>query len=738
MRDDTSQNATPGPPPTGGGTGPDPLRTQQAAGLPERSDSMGDSSQRSSGPETFAATEAALDSDVAPSRGSTDTGGRSKSGSGSSSGWGTGASLAPGQTLFRLEDLTGQILDDRYELNELIGQGAMGAVFRAHQVRLRREVAIKVPKPEYCAKPDFLGRFEREALTLARLLHENIVHVHDVFISKDLSKPSFLVMEFVVGAELEKLLYQQQDEITIGQVAELFRQIGRGLDAAHARNIVHRDIKPSNIVVTMPERVAKIMDFGIARVAMENVFQTSEASAIGTPAFMAPEQIRGMEVGPAADIYAFAMTIYQLLSRSMPYDTESASALLFAQVMKEPIPITERNPRLPAKLQKALAPSLEKDPANRPKSASDLAEAVADALKPLEKKTFASLFDNPKDFGDGTAVVDVDRSAAMGYTTAKPIPWKSKRSGPPKEIFIGAAAGLVVLLAGGLYMAFGRGGDSGALANAATTKLASAATGPGDGGAVPTPEPTRAATPEATPRATAAPTPPPTPAPTPRPTPRPTPASTPASTPAPTPVPALTPFPTPAPSAAPAVVTVEVTRIDSPTSVSVATPTPGGRFVDPKQTPALDFLPGEEKWDARRYPSTLGQAEVEQTRRELQDLIDQRLEPLFNAGPTEAVLSRVKEGNLAGPLSERVEELKRSNAQVAVSLQISGGDYWGDRAQVWLEVSVLGVPAAYPDPSNRRRILGGGQPALARFELVEGGGPVRWRLIDLSGAVPNS
>src|SRR5690606_10204075 len=145
--------------------------------------------------------------------------------------------------LFSIDELVGATLDDRYVLDEQIGQGAMGSVFRARQVRLRRTVAIKVPKPELCSQEGFLGRFEREALTMAKLVHHNIVQIFDVSVSNDLSKPSFIVMEFVEGVVLDKFLKSQTNKLTISAVLDIMGQIASGLDAAHARGIVHRDIK---------------------------------------------------------------------------------------------------------------------------------------------------------------------------------------------------------------------------------------------------------------------------------------------------------------------------------------------------------------------------------------------------------------------------------------------------------------------------------------------------------------
>ena len=314
---------------------------------------------------------------------------------------------------FTLDSLIGRVLDDRYQIEELVGMGAMGAVFRALQLRLRRSVAIKVPKPEHCSNPEFLARFEREALTMAKLVHENIVQIHDVHMSPDPAWPSYIAMEFVAGKDLEKFLRAEEQSITIGEVADLLRAIARGIDAAHHLGIVHRDIKPGNIIVTMPRRVPKIMDYGIARVEMEGVFTTSDTSTIGTPAYMAPEQVRGGEVDAAADVYAFAMTIYRVLTRRIAYDAKNTTNLLYAQVNDPPIPAHVRNPLLPREVQEALGPALAKKPEDRPASAVILAEHVAAALSTMAEHKYGSLF------GETTEPIVLPRQAVETVTAQR-------------------------------------------------------------------------------------------------------------------------------------------------------------------------------------------------------------------------------------------------------------------------------------------------------------------------------
>ncbi|MDK2971267.1 MAG: eukaryotic-like serine/threonine-protein kinase [Candidatus Sumerlaeota bacterium] len=293
---------------------------------------------------------------------------------------------------FQLSSLIGRIIDDRYEVHDLLGQGAMGAVFRATQIRLRRTVALKVPKPHLLGNSGFMGRFEREALTMAKVVHENVVQTHDVFISRDPAIPSFIVMEFVEGPNLDDYVRIEKTTMTVRALVDLLVAAARGLDAAHEMGIVHRDIKPSNIVVTLPKGIPKIMDFGIARVDMDDVFATQDDSIVGTPAFMAPEQVRGGTITPAADVYAFGMMLYRLLTNKFAFDAKAKSDVLVCQIKDPPVPMPQRNRHIPPAAWNALAPALAKDPAERPASATALMAKISEAIAPIEQVTLADLY----------------------------------------------------------------------------------------------------------------------------------------------------------------------------------------------------------------------------------------------------------------------------------------------------------------------------------------------------------
>jgi len=342
---------------------------------------------------------------------------------------------------FSLESLVGRTLDDRYTVEELIGKGAMGAVFRASQTRLNRTVALKIPKPEYCERDDFIARFQREALSMAKMVHPNIVQIYDVFISKDPNTPSFIAMELIDGITLEEFLRNNHDKITIQDVMEILISVADGIDSAHQKGIIHRDIKPANICVTRPKKVPKIMDFGIAKTDVESAYETREDKTLGTPAFMSPEQITSKRLTPASDIYSFALTIYHILCQRSPYSATTVSGFTFAHVNDSPMSPRKANPNLPKKLDLVLLPAMSKEPDYRPESAADLARQTADTLSSIKDSKYSEVVSIPGTSGltptpvakadDGPATTKiakpdlVDEEDTTKNFKAPPVPEKS-------------------------------------------------------------------------------------------------------------------------------------------------------------------------------------------------------------------------------------------------------------------------------------------------------------------------
>lgn len=264
----------------------------------------------------------------------------------------------------------------RYELIEIIGQGGMGRVYRARDPLIDRVVAIKTIElaPSGGDKEEVRERILREVRAAGRLQHPHIVQIFDV---GELPDQAYIVMELVEG----RTLWEIQDEgetVAPAEALRILRQVAEGLDYAHSQGIIHRDVKPGNILVTR-QGVAKITDFGIARILTDERL-TQTGVIVGTPHYMAPEQLQEVGVGPKADQFALAVNAYELLTGEKPFDGQSFSSLLYMVLNEDPAPVTEIRPDLPAGVEAALKKALAKDPKNRYESCGAMAEALERAM----------------------------------------------------------------------------------------------------------------------------------------------------------------------------------------------------------------------------------------------------------------------------------------------------------------------------------------------------------------------
>jgi eukaryotic-like serine/threonine-protein kinase len=270
----------------------------------------------------------------------------------------------------------------RYRVEGRLGVGGMSTVQLAFDQRLERYVAIKLLAEHLADDPTFVSRFRREALAAARLVHPNIVQVFDFGFDEG-HHQHFIVMEHVPGHSCAELL-RDRGHLDVEQAVEIVCQGCRGLDYAHRNGVVHRDVKPGNLLVSDSD-VVKLADFGIAR-ATDQSSITQVGSVLGTAAYLAPEQARGEEAGPRADIYSLGVVTYQLMSGRLPYEANSLSELALKQQRESPIPLHELNPRVPRELAQAVAMALAIDQEARPADAMLLAEAVrngANGIPPL-------------------------------------------------------------------------------------------------------------------------------------------------------------------------------------------------------------------------------------------------------------------------------------------------------------------------------------------------------------------
>jgi len=260
----------------------------------------------------------------------------------------------------------------RYRVEGRLGVGGMSTVHLAFDQRLERYVALKLLAEHLADDPTFVSRFRREALAAARLVHPNIVQVFDFGFDEG-SHQHFIVMEHVRGHSCAELL-RDRGHLDVEQGLEIVTQACRGLDYAHRNGVVHRDVKPGNLLV--PESgVVKLADFGIAR-ATDQSSITQVGSVLGTAAYLSPEQARGDEAGPRADLYSLGVVSYQLLSGRLPYEASSLSELALKQQRELPLPLDELNPRVPRELAQVVALALSIDQEERPVDAITLAEAL--------------------------------------------------------------------------------------------------------------------------------------------------------------------------------------------------------------------------------------------------------------------------------------------------------------------------------------------------------------------------
>jgi len=256
----------------------------------------------------------------------------------------------------------GRLIAGRYELGERLGIGGMSTVQVAFDRRLERHVAVKLLAEHLAHDPQFVSRFRREALSAARLVHPNVVQVFD-FGLDEASERHYIVMEVIRGQSGAEIL-QERGRLGVTEALDLVGQACRGLDYAHRHGVVHRDVKPGNLLRS-DDAVVKLADFGIAKAASEESSITQVGSVLGTASYLAPEQARGEDAGPAADLYALGVVTYQLLAGRLPYEANSLTELALKQQREAPAFLHEIDPAIPEALAQAVDRALSLDPGDR-------------------------------------------------------------------------------------------------------------------------------------------------------------------------------------------------------------------------------------------------------------------------------------------------------------------------------------------------------------------------------------
>jgi serine/threonine-protein kinase len=274
-----------------------------------------------------------------------------------------------------------RVLGGRYELGELIGYGGMAEVHRGRDLRLNRDVAIKVLRADLARDPSFLTRFRREAHSAAGLNHPAIVSVFDTGeeVGADGVAQPYIVMEFVEGRTLRDIL-RAEGRLPARRALEITADVCAALDFSHRSGIIHRDIKPANVMIT-PAGAVKVMDFGIARAVADNsATVTQTANVIGTAQYLSPEQARGETVDPRSDVYSTGCLLYELVTGSPPFQGDSPVAVAYQHVRENPVLPSTRNPDMPRAVDSIVMKALAKNTANRYQSAAEMRQDIQRSL----------------------------------------------------------------------------------------------------------------------------------------------------------------------------------------------------------------------------------------------------------------------------------------------------------------------------------------------------------------------
>jgi eukaryotic-like serine/threonine-protein kinase len=282
-----------------------------------------------------------------------------------------------------------------YQILEELGKGGMGVVYKARDTHLGRLVAIKILPPERVADADRKRRFVQEAKSASTLNHPHIITIYDV---ESTDQVCFIAMEYVKGKTMRQLI--PPNGMPPGEALKYAVQIADALAALHAKGIVHRDLKPTNVMLG-EGAVVKVLDFGLVKLTERltgaeegtpsTMEQTEEGVAVGTPAYMSPEQVEGKHVDARSDIFSFGILLYEMLTGQRPFQGGTKLAVASAILNKEPVPIASINSSTPSEIERTVARCLEKDPQRRFQDAADLKIALEWLARDVESGRLGAL-----------------------------------------------------------------------------------------------------------------------------------------------------------------------------------------------------------------------------------------------------------------------------------------------------------------------------------------------------------
>jgi serine/threonine-protein kinase len=280
-------------------------------------------------------------------------------------------------------DITGREIAGRYRIIKKLGEGGMGAVYRGEQISLKRAVAVKLLRPELGSNQLILRRFNAEAEAVAKLSHPNTVNIFDF--GQDTDGSLFIAMEYIEGRSLREAL-QRDGAIPSQRALAIALQVAASLSDAHAHSIVHRDLKPDNVMLQdrgKQKDVVRVLDFGIAKLRDDSratqMAMTQDGDMLGTPQYMAPEQIKGESIDGRTDIYALGCLIYEMVTARLPYEAPSIMAMLSKHLLEDVVPPSQRRPdlALPPAIDQLVAAAMAKEPSARPETMEQFAELIS-------------------------------------------------------------------------------------------------------------------------------------------------------------------------------------------------------------------------------------------------------------------------------------------------------------------------------------------------------------------------
>ena len=343
---------------------------------------------------------------------------------------------------------TGQRIG-HYEIKRLLGEGGMGEVYLAEDVRLGRPVALKLLPPQFTADPDRVRRFEQEARAASALNHPNIVTIYEI---GQTDSAHFIATEFVDGETLRDRL--AGGRLGVGEALDVAAQIASALAEAHEAGIVHRDVKPENIMLRR-DRIVKVLDFGLAKLAPHDaeadaaeaktrlMVKTHPGTIMGTVAYMSPEQARGLEVNARTDVWSLGVVLYEMVTGRQPFEGATPTDVIISIAERAPAPLVERAPDAPEGLEKIVEKALAKDPAQRFQTTQELLSELKELKRELEAGAEAEHSRRAKRDGGPTVTPDLKQATAPRLF---PL-WLTRR----RVLFLAAFVG--ALLVGGFFAA---------------------------------------------------------------------------------------------------------------------------------------------------------------------------------------------------------------------------------------------------------------------------------------------